>query len=640
MSILAHRALRLLAVAVMLWSPLAAAAPRITISVDASEAPRKIFHARMTIPAAAGTLTLYYPKWIPGEHGPTGPVTDVAGLRIAAGAKTLPWTRDPVEMYALSVVVPAGATEIEVAFDFLSPASGATGFSSAASATAKLAVISWNQMLFYPKGADADRLQYAASLRLPAGWSHATALVALAARAPAGTGEAEAKELVRFAPVSLTTLIDSPVLAGAYLKRLPLSSGEPAHRLNMAADSEAALEIPDATLDAYRRLVAETGALFGARHYRHYDFLLTLSDGVAHFGLEHHESSDDRVAERSLVDEDKRKAYLAGLLEHEMVHSWNGKYRRPAGLQPGRYDEPMRGELLWVYEGLTQYLGEILSARSGDLTIDQYRDGVAITAAEMDATKGRSWRPLSDTAVAAQLLYSARSDWASWRRGVDFYPESSLLWLEADTLIRRESGGKKSLDDFCRLFYGPPSGPPAVVPYTADDLYAALGRVQPYDWKKFWTDRLQSTAPSAPLGGVAASGWRLGWSETPSDLQKAREESNKVVDARFSIGFAVAEDGSIPDVVPDSPAAKAGVGPGMRLAAVDGRRFSREVLRAAIHASRTVPVELIVENGEFFRTYRLEYSGGERYPRLERDPSRPDLLSLIVRPAAPAAAPK
>ena len=599
----------------------------IRLDVDAREVPIKILHAKLTFPVAPGPITLLYPKWLPGEHGPTGPIADLAGLKLSASGKPVAWTRDPVEMYAFTCTVPAGATELEATLDYLSPAAPG-GFSSGASATAMLALVSWNQVLLYPRGADLDRLPYAATLRLPPGWTVATALD----REGAGT------DPIRFRSVSLTTLVDSPVLAGAHLRSLPLSTGEPAHRLDMAADSQAALEIPQSLLDGYKRLVSETGALFGARHYRHYDFLLTLSDLVAHFGLEHHESSDDRVAERSLVDEDKRKANLADLLSHEMVHSWNGKYRRPAGLQPGRFDEPMRGELLWVYEGLTQYLGEILAARSGILTADQHRDLVAITAAEMEATRGRSWRPLADTAVAAQVLYEARPDWALWRRGVDFYPESSLLWLEADTLIRRESGGRKSLDDFCRLFYGPPGGAPAVVPYTADDVYAALNRVLPHDWKKFWTDRLQTTAPSAPLAGISAAGWKLSWSKTPSDIHRAREEAGKYVDARFSLGFAANEDGAIPDVVPDSPAAKAGIGPGMKLVAVDGRRFSKDVLREAIRASAATPVEVLVENGDYFRSYRLEYSGGERYPQLERDGSKPDLLGAIEKALTPAPA--
>ena len=601
--------------------------PPIRLDVDARDAARKLFHARLTIPAAPGALTLLYPKWLPGEHGPTGPIADLAGLTITAGGFPVPWTRDPVEMYAFRCEVPAGAAEIEVSLDYLSPASAGL-FSSGSSATEKLAVLSWNTVLLYPAGADPDRVLYEASVRLPAGWSYATSLAR----------EGDASDPVRFAPVSLSVLVDSPLLAGSHFRVVPLSTEGIAHRIDIAADSEAALEMNAATQAAYRRLVAETGALFGARHYRHYDFLLTLSDTVAHFGLEHHESSDDRVAERSLIDEDLRKANLNDLLSHEMVHSWNGKYRRPAGLMAGRFDQAMKGDLLWVYEGLTQYLGEILAARTGFLTEEQYREYLAIVAAEMDAQKGRSWRPLRDTAVAAQILYEARPDWASWRRGVDFYAESSLLWLEADTLIRRESGGRKSLDDFCRLFFGGVSGPPAVVPYTAEDVFAALNQVLPWDWKRFWTERLDSTAPHAPLGGIAAGGWRLGWTDTPSEMQRAREEAaGKITDVRYSVGFAVGEDGLIPDVVPDSPAARSGVGPGMRLLAVNGRRWSRDVLREAIRASKSRPIELIVENGEFLGTHRLEWTGGERYPRLERDAARPDLLARIVRPLAAGA---
>ena len=593
----------------------------VRLEVDARDAPRKIFHARMRFPARPGAMTFLYPKWLPGEHGPTGPIADVAGLKFTAGGKTLPWRRDPLEMYAFQVTIPEGADAVDVELDYLSPAS-ASGFSSGASATAELAIVSWNQLLLYPRGPSGEGLRYAASLRLPAGWKHATSL-------ESGSGSGEA---VSFGPVSLETLVDSPVLAGAHMRVLPLTDGPIPHRLNLAADGEAALEIPAEQLQGYRNLVGQTGALFGARHYRHYDFLLTLSDGVAHFGLEHHESSDNRVPERSLIDEDRRKANLWDLLPHEMVHSWNGKYRRPAGLAPGRFDEPMRGSLLWVYEGLTQYLGEILTPRSGLLTAGQYRDDLALTAAEMDLQKGRSWRPLSDTAVAAQVLYAARPDWAFWRRGVDFYPESGLLWLEADALIRRGSNGRKSLDDFCRLFHGGETGPPRVVPYEFDDVVDALNRVLPHDWKAFWETRLSATTPGAPLAGVAASGWKLVYRETPSEMQKAREESARNTDERFSIGFLVNEDAAVPDVVPDSPAARAGMAPGMRLVAVNSRAFTPEVLRDAVRASKTHPIELIAQSGDFFRTYRLAYSGGGRYPALERDPSAPDLLSKIIAP--------
>ena len=601
----------------------------VQLEVDAREAPRKIFHAKMTIPAQEGRLTLLYPKWLPGEHGPTGPIADLAGLTFTAGGRPLPWSRDPVEMYAFEIDVPPGAGTVEAALDYLSPAETG-GFSSGPSATANLTLLSWNQVLLYPKGSASDEIEYEAILRLPAGWKYASALMT----------RSESGGAVHFEPVSLTTLVDSPVLAGSHFRVVTLEAAPIAHRIDIASDSEATLEMSPEDLTHYKNLVAETGALFSARHYRHYDFLLTLSDHVAHFGLEHHESSDDRVSERCLVDEDKRKTDLAGLLPHEMTHSWNGKYRRTADLGPGRFDVPMQGNLLWVYEGLTEYLGQVLTARSGLLTAEQYRQSLAQTAALMDATKGRAWRPLADTAVAAQILYGSRADWALWRRGVDFYPESELLWLEADGKIRKETGGRKSLNDFCRLFFGGASGPPKVLPYTFEDVVAALNQIAPSDWKSFWRTRLDSTGPRAPLAGIEASGWRVVYRDTPTDMQRAAEEAHESIDARFSLGFSVGKEGGIPDVVPDSPAAKAGVGPGMKITAVNGKRFSKEVFRDALKASKIHPVELLLENGDDFATYRIDYSGGQRYPDLERDGSKPDVLSEIVKPLARSTATK
>jgi predicted metalloprotease with PDZ domain len=597
----------------------------LTLEVDAREAPKKMFHAKLTIPAAPGALTLAYPKWIPGEHGPTGPIADLAGLRFSAAGKLVSWKRDPVDMYLFHLDVPPGADAIEVQLDFLSPAEVGL-FSAGSSATSNLALVSWNQLLLYPANRKPDEILVAAALRLPEGWKWATALEPASGQPGNGKG-------VRFAPVTLTALVDSPVLTGGHFRVVTLADAPPAHRIDIAADSDAALEMSPELEGQYRSLVAETGALFGARHYGHYDFLLTLSDHTAHFGLEHHESSDDRVDERSLIDADRRKL-MAGLLPHEMTHSWNGKYRRPSGLGIGSFQEPMRGDLLWVYEGLTEYLGQILSARSGLLTQDQYREDLALTAAEMDHQKGRAWRPLQDTAVAAQVLYGARADWAALRRGVDFYPESELLWLEADTLIRRETRGGKSLDDFCRLFHGGRTGPPTVVPYTFEDVVAALNQVVAHDWRGFWTKRLESTEPGAPLQGVLDGGWRLVYSEEIPDMQRAAEDTRKITDVRYSIGISVREDGTIPDLIPGSPAAAAGLGPGMKLVAVNGRRWSPAILREAIRKSKTQAIELLVESGEFFKTARLDYAGPERYPHLERDSARPDLLLQIIRPLA------
>jgi len=609
----------LLAAAPCVAAPTAAPPRAATLEVDARDVGKMILHAKLSLPAAPGALTLAYPKWLPGEHGPTGPIADLAGLRVSAAQKPLAWARDAVDMYAFHVDVPAGADAVEISLDLLSPADTG-GFSSGSSITTQLALVSWNQVLLYPKGANTDELLYAPTLLHPSGWKIGTAL----------TAAKETSDRVDFVPVSLTTLVDSPVLIGAHMRTIPLADTPVPHRLCLAADSEAALAAPDALVASYRRLVAEALALFGAHHYRAYTFLVTLSDHAAHFGLEHHESSDDRVAERSMVADDERRV-AAGLLPHEMTHSWNGKYRRPAGLEPGRLDEPMKGELLWVYEGLTQYIGEVLTARSGLRTADEERDSLALAAASQDVQTGRVWRPLADTAVAAQLLYGARSDGTSWRRSVDYYDEGTLIWLEADVRIRTLTSGAKSLDDLCRLFFGGESGQPKVVTYDLGDLVAALARVAPYDWKGFFETRLRALTEHAPLEGLAASGWKLAFTDTRSELLKSREEVQKFSDFRYSIGLLLGKDGAVSDVVAGSLADKAGVGAGGTLVAVNGRKASPQVLRDALHATNSPPpLELLVETGEFYRTLKLEYTGGERYPKLLRDESKPDVLSLIM----------
>lgn len=613
------------AVALAAPAPARADAPGLTISVDASEAPvRKIFHAKITVPARPGPLVLHYPKWIPGEHGPTGPINGMMGLRIAAGGRPLSWRRDDEDMYAFHVDVPDGAKVLEVALDF-APPTAVEGFSAGASVTPQLAILSWNQVLVYPDGAASDDIVCTARLKLPAGWKFATALPVAKASG----------SQIEFLPASLTTLVDSPVLAGAHLRSFPISAaGAPPQFVDIVSDSPAALEAPADLVDRWKALSAEAAALFGATHFRAYHFLFTLSNQVANFGLEHHESSDDRLPERAIVDEEPR-LNGAGLLPHEFVHSWNGKYRRPAGLATPAYHQPMKGDLLWVYEGLTTYLGNLLTARSGLWTAEQARDQLALTAAEMDHTAGRAWRPLADTAVAAQIGYASPREWRSWRRGVDFYPESHLIWLEADAIIRRESKGLKSLDDFCKAFHGPPAGPPAVSTYGFDDVVTALAAVQPYDWKSFLRARLNATLPRAPTAGLGASGWKLVYNDAPTAFMKAAQQRRHTVDATFSLGVVLREDGGIIDVVPGLPAAASGVAPGGRIVAVNGRRFSSQVMRDALRATRTAPdVDLLVESNEFFRTHHVRYRGGERYPHLERDASKPDLLTEMWRPQA------
>ena len=602
------------------WS---ATPPTVFIWVDATSAPRKIFHAKLRIPATAGDFTLYYPKWIPGEHAPDGPVIDLAGLKFTASGKTLKWRRDLLDGFTLHVDVPTGATEVEAELDFLSPATFEGGFSAGSSATDKMAVISWNQVLLYPKGWKSDDLTYIASLKLPAGWKYGTPL-------PIDSTGADNSE-IKFKPASLSTLVDSPVITGEYLKVVKLAD-DPLTEMDIAADSAAALAPPQEVWDHYKNLVEQANKLFGAHHYRDYHFLLSLSDHVAHFGLEHHESDDSRIDERDLVDETGRKA-TASLLPHEYVHSWNGKYRRPADLATPDYQQPMQDDLLWVYEGLTNYLGTVLTARSGLHSPDQERDDLALTAAALDHTPGRAWRNLQDTADAAPQLYFSPQAWHSWRRGTDFYDEDTLNWLWVDVIIRQQSKGAKSIDDFCHLFHGAPSTGPMVKPYTFDDVVSTLNQVVSYDWRGFWTERLTNHGPGAPLGGIEGSGWKLVYDETQSEMERGAEGSFHFVDGAFSIGLQLREDGTITDTIEGMPAALAGIGPGMKLIAVNGRHYSPEILREALKAGKggSAPLELLVENTDYYKTYKLDYHGGERYPHLVRDDSKPDLLTEIYK---------
>ncbi|MGA9978551.1 MAG: M61 family peptidase [Candidatus Sulfotelmatobacter sp.] len=599
----------------------AATTPTVTLFVDASTAPRKIFHATLKIPASPGELTLYYPKWIPGEHAPDGPVIDLAGLKFSAAGKTLKWRRDTLDGFTLHVEVPPGASEVDAELDFLSPATFEGGFSAGSSATDKLAIISWNQVLLYPKGFKSDDINYTASLKLPEGWKFGT---------PLPISKQSGNE-IHFTTVSLTTLVDSPVITGEFLKVVPLAQ-DPLTEMDIAADSAAALDAPQEVWDHYKNMVEQANKLFGAHHYRDYHFLYTLSDHVAHFGLEHHESDDSRVDERGFVDETSRKAE-ASLLPHEYVHSWNGKFRRPADLATPDYQQPMQDDLLWVYEGLTNYLGEVLTARSGLLTAPQLRDTLALTAATLDHTPGREWRNLQDTADAAPELYFSPRAWHSWRRGTDFYEEDTLNWLWADVIIRQQSKGEKSLDDFCKLFHGAPSTGPMVKPYTFEDVVNALNQVVPYDWRGFWTERLTNHGPGAPLGGIEGSGWKVAYDETPSEMERGATGTFHFVDAAYSLGLDLQDDGTITDTIEGMVAAKAGIGPGMKLVAVNGRKFSTDVLNDALKATKTSsePLDLLVENTDYYKTYKLDYHGGEKYPHLVRDESKPDLLTDILK---------
>ena len=602
-------------------------AQSIQLFVDLTDAPRNIFHSRLTLPVNPGPLTLVYPKWIPGNHRPSGPIANVTGVKMEAAGKILAWQRDPLDMYAFHVDVPAGATELRVSLDTITD-DGSAGASGPA-ATTNVLDLNWNQVVLYPQGASSDEVEVRSSVSLPGGWKFATALP----RENTGNS-AGGNHLQVFRPVSLTTLVDSPLIAGDHYRKIELTKpGEtPVHAMDMVSESDAGLAMTAADEAAYRKLVAETGVLFGARHYLEYHFLLTLSDEAGHHGVEHHQSSDNSVRERTLIEPDLH-FMEAGLLPHEFTHSWNGKYRRPAGLATRNYQEPMVGDLLWVYEGLTEYLGNVLTARSGLWSAEQYREALAATAAMLDHRAGRSWRPLEDTARSVQILRMQGPEWQNWRRSLDYYPEGELIWLEVDAIIRQQSHGQKSLDDFCRLFHGGESGPPKVVAYTFDDVVHTLNQVSPYDWASLLKDRVSSTGDRAPLGGIKRGGWRLAYNDQPNLFIHTAEKLRKSVDASYSLGFVIKENGEFLDVIHGSPAYAAGIGPGMKLVAINGRAWSKDILLDALRVSKDSkqPMDLLVENAKFFKTYSIACHEGIRNPHLERAEGA-DVLGEILQP--------
>jgi predicted metalloprotease with PDZ domain len=592
----------------------AASAQDIKLTVDATQVARNVLHTRFTIPVRPGPLTLFYPKWIPGEHSPTGPINDLVGLELRANGKPVAWQRDQVEMFAFHCEVPQGVNELEVSFDDVSQPES--------TASAKLARIKWNRLILYPREMNSDTIRVRASLLLPAGWKFASALPVLS----------ENKDEFQFKEVSLTELVDSPAIIGANFRRFPLTSTGITHEIDAVADTPAALEMKPETLTGLKNLVQEAYALFGARHYRSYKFLVTLSDHGGSEGLEHHESSEDGVGEKALFDELELLDF-ADLMGHEYTHSWNGKYRRPAGLTTPDFEQPMKGELLWVYEGLTEYLGRVLPARSGLWTADDFHESLAAVGAEYEMQSGRQWRPLVDTAVAVQFTYPSPRAWMNYRRRVDYYDEGSLIWLDADVLIRQRSNGKLSLDDFCRRFHGGSDTAPLVKTYTLDDVVNTLNEVVPYDWRSFLNARIYQVAPHAPLAGITGGGWKLVYTDKPNTMVRLGDHARKSVDLSYSIGAMLKEDGSVMDVNPNLEAAKAGLAPGMKIITVNGRPWSTDVLHEAITAakSNTTPIELVVENGSFTGVYKLNYHGGERYPHLERDSTKPDLVGEVIK---------
>jgi predicted metalloprotease with PDZ domain len=595
----------------------------IALTVDATEINRQLLHAQLSLPVNPGPLTLAYPKWIPGEHAPTGPIDSLVGLKLSAGGQSLAWHRDPVELYLIHCDVPTGVGQLDISLDYVVPME-TEGYSGGRSSTALLGLINWNQVLLYPTGFSTDNLIVEAKLRLPEGWQFGTAL-----------SVAERGQMIHFEPVSLTTLVDSPVITGKYYRNIKLAESAPTSEMDIVADSSRALALPEEKITQYRALVAEAAALFGASHYLHYHFLVALAENIFHDGIEHHESSLNTVTENAFTDKDLL-AVESDLLPHEFVHSWNGKYRRPASLTTSDFQKPMLDDMLWVYEGLTEYLGScVLTARSGLRSGDLTREWLAEQSSQLEHRSGRTWRSLQDTADYASRLYGAPREWGDRRRDVDFYPEGVLLWLEADTIIRQQTHDSKSLDDFCHLFHGGQTGAPTVKTYTFDEVVTDLNQVCPFDWRSFWRQRLNSLSPHAPLAGIEAGGWKLAYTDQPNEVVKTRDKREKQTDERYSIGLIVKEDGTVIDVLAGTPADIAKLAPGMKIVAVNSRTYNSERLEEAIKDSvHAGGVDLLVNSSDYFEISRLTYAGGLRFPHLERDPAKPDLLSEILKARA------
>lgn len=592
----------------------------ISLLVDLTDVTHRVMNVQETIPVEGDELTLLYPEWLPGNHSPTGPISKLAGLEMSAQGKRIAWVRDRVNVFAFHVRVPAGARSVEVNFQFLAPVQKKEGRISFSS---KIVDLSWNSVVLYPAGHFSRRVHFTPSIRLPEGWKFATALET----------SSQDGNLVHFKETTLNTLVDSPLYAGVNYERVDLSpdAGNPVY-LDVFADTPAELKITPEELQEHRNLVKEAAKLFGSHHYGHYDFLFSLSDTIGGEGLEHHQSSEDGTRGNYFTD---WAAGVAGrdLLAHEYTHSWNGKFRRPADLWTPNFNVPMRDDLLWVYEGLTQYYGYVLTARSGLRAPEQTRDLIARIAANFEDSAGRTWRPLVDTTNQPTISQRSPVSWGSWQRGEDYYMEGLLIWLDADTKIRELSSGKKSLDDFAKLFFGVDNGSYVTRTYDFDEIVKALNTVQPYDWGAFLRERVDDLAPKPPENGIAQGGYRLVYNDTEPDWMK-HEQSPRGTNFATSLGFSVQADGILVNVSWDSPAFRAGITPDMQIEGVNDHAFSLANLREAILAAESAheAIKLLAKRDEQFVTVTLDYHGGMRYPHLERVEGTPDRLGEILAP--------
>jgi predicted metalloprotease with PDZ domain len=597
----------------------------IRLIVDITDLARHIATVHETIPVhAAGDTVLLYPEWVPGDHSPTGPLAALADLVIEASGRKLPWVRDVVSMNAFHVTVPQGTTSLDVSFQYLSPPS-TEGFREREEITPDMADIAWNTVSLYPAGVFTRDINIVPTFLLPKGWHYATAL---------DTDRAADGE-VTFKPTTYNTLVDSPIYAGRYSSRIDLAPGAatPVH-LNVFADRPQDLAITPDQLAKHRALVQQAIKLFGAQHYNHYDFLFALSDELGGIGLEHHRSSEDGLGRDYFTDWEGTFADR-DLLPHEYTHSWNGKFRRPADLWAPSFNVPERDSLLWVYEGQTEFWGQVLATRAGLWSHAQALDAIAIDAAEMQASVGRQWRPLQDTTNDPIVNERRPLGWRSWERSEDYYIEGLLIWLDADSLIRENTHGAKSLNDFAHAFFGMDDGSYTTLPYQFDDVVKALNGVTPYDWAGFLRTRLDRTGGTAPLDGITRGGYKLVYTEAENDFVKSEDTERHRHTFTWSIGFIVGEGAVIKDVEWDSPAFRAGLTVGSKIIAVNGLAYQdASDITDAIKLAKTgkAPIELLVQEDRHFRTLQIDYHGGLRSPHLQRVPENPALLDNLLAP--------
>ncbi len=585
----------------------------ITLSVDASDNTRGIFRVVETFPVAApGPLVLLYPKWLPGHHSDNGPIPELAGITFTAGGRLLPWRRDPVDVFAFHLDVPAGTTSIEARFQFLAPTDVNQG---RIVTTPDLLNLEWNAVALYPAGYYVRQIKVNASVKFPEGWKAATAL------------EVASQEgaMFHFKQVTFDTLVDSPIMAGANVRVETLAPGV---RLDIVADQPEQLDATEEQIQLHRNLVTQAVKLFGAQHYDHYDFLLALSDRQGGIGLEHHRSSENGTRAGYFTEwKDNLTARL--LLPHEYTHSWNGKFRRPADLWTPDYRTPMQDSLLWVYEGQTQFWGLALAARSGLVSNEETLGFLASIAARLDTDAGRQWRPLEDTTDDPIIAQRRPKPWRSWQRSEDYYNEGLLIWLDADSLIRELSHGSRSLDDFARAFFGVNDRDWGELTYNFDDIVRTLNQIQSNDWAGFLHARLDQVSAHAPLDGFTRGGYRLVYTDTPTEWFKANEKARKITDLAYSVGFVLGKEGDVAEVVWDSPAFNSGLTVGAKLVAVNGRALDTDQLKAAIKARKS-PLSLLVKTGDIYRTISLNYDGGLRYPKLEKTGSGASSLDALL----------